>query len=148
MFLFYCAPYFHEDRCYAYGRPYAQTHRCCVYGRPNLILTRPYTNFSSLLYFMAVALNRWFYFFTVRESNFANTWCNVSKYSAASFSKSYQFAHFLSKQAFLDFENLQFLSCGLCRHAVMLPHTKFRRNRTVGRWVMAKKSEFQLVTWL
>ena len=35
-----------------------------------------------------------------------------------------------------------FLSCGLCRHAVLLPHTKFRRNRTISRWVMAKKKRF------
>ena len=33
----------------------------------------------------------------------------------------------------LDFENLQFLSCGLRRHAVLLSHTKFRRIRTIGR---------------
>jgi len=39
----------------------------------------------------------------------------------------------------MDFKNLQFLSCGLCRHAVLLPQTKFRRNRIIGRWVMAKK---------
>ena len=45
--------------------------------------------------------------------------------------------------AVLDFENLQFLSCGLCRHDVVLPHTKFRRNWTIGRWIMTKKSEFQ-----
>jgi len=56
----------------------------------------------------------------------------------------------------------QFFSRGLCRHVVLLPHTKFRWNRTLGRWVMAKKSDFQdgdprylkflkiqfLVTWL
>jgi len=36
-----------------------------------------------------------------------------------------------------------FLSCGLCRHAVLLPQTKFRRNRTIGWWVMAKKSDFE-----
>ena len=53
----------------------------------NLTLTRPYTYFSSLLYFVAVTLDRWFCFSTVRESNFANTWCDVSKYSASSFSK-------------------------------------------------------------
>ena len=105
----YANPFFFQDWCYAYGRPcayvtkcyaygqlYAQTHQCYAYGRPNI--TRPYANFSSLLYFMAVALNRSFWFSTVRESNFANTWCDVSKYSAAFFSKSCQFAHFLSKQ--------------------------------------------------
>ena len=99
------------DRCYAYGRPYAQkTHRCYAYGQHNLTLTRPYANFSSLLYFMqsiyiasevcfmAVALNHSFCFSTVHESNVAKTQCDVSKYSAASFSKSCPFAHFLSKQ--------------------------------------------------
>ena len=40
----------------------------------------------------------------------------------------------------MDFKNLQFLSCSLRRHAVLLPHTKFRWNRTIGWWVMAKKS--------
>jgi len=46
--------------------------------------------------------------------------------------------------AILDFKNLQFLSYGLCRHAVLLPDTKFRRNRTIGRWVMAKKAIFKM----
>ena len=32
------------------------------------------------------------------------------------------------------------MSCGLYRHAVLLPHTKFRRNRIIGRRVMAKKA--------
>ena len=32
-----------------------------------------------------------------------------------------------------------FLSCVLCRYAILLPHTKCRWNRTIGRWVMAKK---------
>jgi len=41
--------------------------------------------------------------------------------------------------AILDFENLQFLSCGLCRHAVLLPGAKFRWYRTIGWWVMVKK---------
>jgi len=44
----------------------------------------------------------------------------------------------------LDFENLQFLSCGLCRHAILLAHTKFRRNRTIGRWIMTKKANFKM----
>ena len=44
----------------------------------------------------------------------------------------------------LDFENLQFLSCVLCRHEVLLPHTKFRRNRTIGRWVMTKITNFKM----
>ena len=33
--------------------------------------------------------------------------------------------------AILDFNNLQFLSCGLCRDAILLLHTKFRRNRKI-----------------
>jgi len=28
------------------------------------------------------------------------------------------------------------------RHTVLLPHTKFRWNRTIGRWVIAKKNQF------
>jgi len=36
------------------------------------------------------------------------------------------------------------LSCTPCRHAVLLPHTKFRWNRTIGRWVMAKKAIFKM----
>ena len=44
----------------------------------------------------------------------------------------------------VGFENLQFLSCGLCRHAIVLPHTKFRRNRTIGRWIMTKKANFKM----
>ena len=64
--------------------------------RPNLTLI------LTLLYFMAIVLNRSFCISTVRESNFANTWCDLSKYSAASFSKlcqfAMQFAHFLSNK--------------------------------------------------
>ena len=97
----YGRPCAYVTKFYAYGRSYTQIQRCYAYGRPNLTLTRtltrPYPNFASLQYFMAVALNRSFCFSTVRESNFANTWCDVSKYSAASFSKSCQFANFLSK---------------------------------------------------
>jgi len=44
----------------------------------------------------------------------------------------------------LDFKNLQFLSCSPRRHTVLLPHTKFRWNRTIARWVMAKK---QFLGW-
>jgi len=46
--------------------------------------------------------------------------------------------------AMLDFENLQFLSCGLCRHVILLHHTKFRWNRTIGRWIMTKKANFKM----
>ena len=34
--------------------------------------------------------------------------------------------------------------CGLCRHAVLLPQTKFCRNQTIGQWVMAKKVIFKM----
>ena len=46
--------------------------------------------------------------------------------------------------AILDFKNLQFLSCSPCRHADLLPHTKFRWNRTIGWWVMTKKAIFNM----
>jgi len=48
---------------------------------------------------MAVALNCSFCFSTVREFNCANTRYDVSKYSAAAFSKSCQFSHLLSKKS-------------------------------------------------
>jgi len=41
--------------------------------------------------------------------------------------------------AILDFKILQFLSCSPCRHAILLPHTKFLWNLTIGWWVMTKK---------
>jgi len=43
----------------------------------------------------------------------------------------YRFSKWLPS-AILDFENLQFLSRGLCRHAVLLPGTKFRWYWTIG----------------
>jgi len=48
------------------------------------------------------------------------------------------------RSAMLDFKNLQFLSSIPCRHAVLLPRTKFRWNRTIGRWVMAKNAIFKM----
>ena len=80
-----------------YGRPYAQTHRCYAYGRPNLTLTRPCAYFSSLLYFMAVALNRSFCFFIVKHlMRSLKILCRVFlKIMANSFAM--QFAYFLSK---------------------------------------------------
>jgi len=39
----------------------------------------------------------------------------------------------------LGFWNLQFLSRGLCRYDILLPHTKCHWNRTIGWWVIAKK---------
>ena len=40
----------------------------------------------------------------------------------------------------MDFKNLQFLSCGLCRHTVLLFSAKFRWNQKISWWVMAKKA--------
>ena len=64
---------------------------------------------------------------------------------------------FTEKWRFNDFQNggrrpcwylkicsFWFLSCGLCRHAVLLPRTKFAQNRKIGRWVMAKKAIFNM----
>jgi len=45
-------------------------------------------------------------------------------------------------------KNLQFLSCRPCRPAVLLPHTKFRWNRTISRWVIAKKAIFKMAAIL
>ena len=39
---------------------------------------------------------------------------------------------------------LKFLSRCFCVHAVLLPHTKFRRYHTIGRWVIAKKAIFKM----
>jgi len=44
----------------------------------------------------------------------------------------------------LDSKNLQFLSRTPCRPAVLLPHTQFCWNRTIGRWFMAKKAIFKM----
>jgi len=61
------------------------------------------------------------------------------------FTEIWQFNDFSKwrRSATLDFKNLQFLSCSPCRPTVLLPHTKFRWNRTTGRWVMAKKANFK-----
>jgi len=42
---------------------------------------------------------------------------------------------------------MQFLSHGLCRHAVLLLSAIFRWNQKISWWVMAKKI-FKMVTWL
>jgi len=39
---------------------------------------------------------------------------------------------------------LQLLSCSPCRPAVLLPHTKFRWNRTISRRVISKKANFKM----
>ena len=61
--------------------------------------------------------------------------------------------------AILDFKICSFCR-GFCRHAVLLPRTKFSWYRTIGRWDMAKQAIFKmaaaailnfkqfLVTWL
>jgi len=38
----------------------------------------------------------------------------------------------------LEFYTFAFLSRSPCQHAVLLSHTKFRWNRTIGQWFMAK----------
>ena len=76
---------------------------------------------------MAVTLNRSFCFSTVCESNFANTWCDVSKYFAASFSKLCQFAHLLSKQEaqLLQIERPRDASCHWIFCLVTRGHSKW-----------------------
>jgi len=77
-----------------------------------------------------------------------NIWCSIP-----SFIKIRRF--FTEIWRYNDFQNggrppswilkmCSFLSCGLCRHAVLLPQTKFRWNPTIGRWVMAKKAIFKM----
>ena len=72
-----------------------------------------------------------------------NIWCSVPN-----FIKIGQF--FTEIWRFYDFQNggrppywilkkLHFSSRSPCRPAVLLPHAKFRWNRTIGRWFMAKK---------
>jgi len=41
----------------------------------------------------------------------------------------------------LGFYTFAFLSRSHCQHAILFPHTKFRWNRTIGWWVMAKISK-------
>jgi len=77
-----------------------------------------------------------------------NIWCSVPNFI--------KIGRFLTEiWQFNDFQNggrppscilkkMQFLSCSPCRHAILLPHTKFGWNRTIGQWVMAKKSIFKM----
>ena len=44
--------------------------------------------------------------------------------------------------AMLYSRNLHFSSCSPCRPAVLPSDAKFRWNRTIGRWFMAKKNRF------
>ena len=44
----------------------------------------------------------------------------------------------------LEFYTSAFLSRSPCHHAVLLSHTKFRWNRTIGQWFMAKKAIFKM----
>ena len=76
-----------------------------------------------------------------------NIWCCVSNFIRIRrfFTEIWRYNAFQNGgSAILDFKTLQFLSCGLCVHAVLLAHTKFRWNRTIGRWVMAKKAIFKM----
>jgi len=77
-----------------------------------------------------------------------NIWCSVPN-----FIKIGQF--FTEIWRFDDFQNgvrppswilhiCIFCPVGPCQHAVLLPHTKFCWNWTIGRWFMAKKSIFKM----
>jgi len=51
----------------------------------------------------------------------------------------------ISKMAavcYLGFLKFAVFSCSPCRHAILLPHTKFRWNLTIDWWVITKKSDF------
>ena len=74
-------------------------------------------------------------------------------YSIPNFIKIGRF--FTEKWRFNDFQNgghlpsgilkiCSFLSRSPCQHAVLLFHTKFHWNRTIGRWVMVKKAIFKM----
>ena len=76
-----------------------------------------------------------------------NIWCSVPSFiKIGQFSLRYgDLTIFKMVQIFkLDFENFQFLSCGLCRHDVLLPGAKFPWYRMIGWWVMAKKAIFKM----
>ena len=68
-----------------------------------------------------------------------NIWCSVPSFIKIGrfFTKIWWFNHFQNGglPPSWIFKNLQFLSCSPCRHAVLLPHIKFRWNRTIGRWI-------------
>jgi len=77
-----------------------------------------------------------------------NIWCSVPNFI--------KIGPFLTEiWRFNDFQNggrppswilkiCSFLSCSPRLHTVLLPHTKCRWNRTISRWVMAKKSIFKM----
>jgi len=77
-----------------------------------------------------------------------NIWCSVPNFIETRwfFTEIWRFNDFSKwrRSAMLVFKNLDFLSCSPCRPAVLLPHTKFRWNQTIGRWVMAKKANFKM----
>jgi len=77
-----------------------------------------------------------------------NIWCSVPNFIKIRL-------FFTEIWRFNDFQNCgrppswilkicSFFSCSPRRHAVLLPHTKFCSNRTIGWWVMAKKSIFKM----
>jgi len=88
-----------------------------------------------------------------KNFNFWSRDCNGFTISVPNF---IEIGQFITKiWRFNDFQNggrpaswilkhLQFLSCSLCRDAVLLLHTKFSWNQTIGRWVIAKKTIFKM----
>jgi len=76
-----------------------------------------------------------------------NIWCGVANFIKIGRFFTEMTIYRFSKwrpSAILDFKYLQILSFSPCGHAVLLPHTKFRWNRTIGRWFMAKKAIFKM----
>ena len=77
-----------------------------------------------------------------------NIWCSVPNFIkiGRSLTEIWRFNDFQygGRPPSWIFENLQFLSCSHRRHTVLLSHIKFRWNRTIGRWVMAKKAIFKI----
>jgi len=65
-------------------------------------------------------------------------------YSVPNFIKSGQFCTEIWRFNDVQNKKLQFLSSSACRHAVMLSRTKFRWNRTIDQWVMAKNAIFKM----
>ena len=77
-----------------------------------------------------------------------NIWCNVPSFIKIGrfFTEIWRFNDFQygGRPPSWIFENLQFLSCSHRRHTVLMSHTKFRWNRTIGRSMSyGQKSDFQ-----
>jgi len=77
-----------------------------------------------------------------------NIWFVVYQISSKSDNFSLRYSDFtifkMAAVRHVGFKNLQFLSRSPCRPAVLLPHTKFCWNRTIGRWFMAKRAIFKM----